>query len=63
MLVKYRGYGSLYSVKDNRFVDIGQLGFLYDGVFALLGADANNLTIMDELEIRAIQPIEHQAHP
>ncbi len=63
MLVKYRGYGYLYSVKDGKHIDLDQRGFLYSGVFALLGADANNLTIMDELEIGAIQPIEHPNAP
>lgn len=63
MLIKYCGYGSIFSVKDGRSIDIGQCGFLYSGVFSLTSADANNLTIKDELEIGCIQPIEHPNAP
>jgi hypothetical protein len=46
MLVKYRGYGSIYSIHNGQYVSGTMKGYLYDGVFSLTGKDANNLKVL-----------------
>ncbi|MEI6065981.1 MAG: hypothetical protein WCP96_01470 [Methylococcaceae bacterium] len=63
MLVKYRGYGFIYSVRDGYNVSNDMQGYLYDGVFSLTGKDENNLKILGKVTIDGMHPIDHPSAP